>query len=216
MKMKNPFVITLATLTISVLQARAAVTVYTDEASFINALSGAQSLLDFNTTALGPISGSEFSSSGFTFMSPLSGPPGQLEIASAATPFLSVGRQPGAPGDDGNNDSIEVGIVGDWRAVGFRFIDGLLPGGGESITFFGESDSIVYKRSPGDGATGFLGVVADAPIRRVSIIEATSDFDDVGYDNFRLAAVPEPNTGLLFASGLMAVLRFRRRRHDGA
>ena len=170
-------------------QSSAVVTVYTDEASFVAALSEAQSLLDFNSESLGPLTGGEFSASGFVFSSPLSGAPGQLEIAPpdffAPSQYLNIGERPFIPGD-GNNDTLNVLISGDWSAFGVRFIDGTLPFGNESITFFDDSNEVIYSRTPVDGETAYLGIVTAQPIRRVSIVEATNDGDDVGYDNFRL------------------------------
>lgn len=199
----------LLVLTAAIPQATDAALVFTNEASFISALSGTQVLLDFQTAAFGPINGSEFAAQGFIFDSPVNGPAGQLSIVTGA--YLNIGRQPFAPEDDGNNDSLEVTMIGDWRALGFRFFDGLVPGNGESVTFYGDNDVILYSRSPLDGAVDYIGIIADSPIRRVSIVEAAGDFDDIGYDNFRLASVPEASTVLLGVLGAAGLLLNRRR-----
>lgn len=71
---------------------------------------------------------------------------------------------------------------------------------------------MLYTRTPADGATSFIGLVTDQPIRRALVIEAANDSDDLGYDNFVLgnqvlSAVPEPASATLLLGSLA-----RRRR----
>jgi hypothetical protein len=175
--------------------AMAITTVYTNEAAFIAAIAGrTQSVIDFESSPQGDIDGTEFSAQGMTFSSPLAGEPGQLEVAPpdsfAATQYLNVGERPFVC-CDGDNDSLFVDIVGNWYAAGFGVVDSLVPGTAESIRFLGNSSNLLYLRTSADEAVPYLGIVTDEPIRRIVIVEAADDGDDVGYDNFRLA-VPEP------------------------
>jgi hypothetical protein len=195
----------------------ATVIVYQNEAAFLAATTGG-SLLDFNSHPVGPIAGTEFAGNGFLFASPLSGPPGQLEIAPpdffAPTRYLNIGRRPFAPGEDGNEDNLTITIVGNWRAVGFSFIDGVIPT--PPFEFIDVSDqsstNILHFTGP---AAGFFGVVADVNIGRIFVKEGSFDGDDVGYDNFRLAnageaAAPEPGALLLQALGLLLLAGFAK------
>ncbi|MBI2486546.1 MAG: hypothetical protein HYW01_06240 [Deltaproteobacteria bacterium] len=161
--------------------------IFTDEVSFVSALSGPQSVVDFNSSSTGPISGNEFTAQGFIFDSPLASPLGQLEIAPpsffASSNYLNIDRRPFAPGDDGNEDDLEITIVGNWQAVGFRIIDGDNLSG-ESVTVFDQSGGVIHMTT--SGPTSFFGIITDVPIGRVFVDEAAFDSDDVGYDNFRL------------------------------
>src|SRR5262249_50187364 len=107
-------------------------------------------------------------------------------------PYLNIGRRPFDPGE-GDEDSLNISLVGDWRCLGFRVIDGFLPEEGESVAYYGDEDALLYMRTVDDGPVDYLGVVADSPIRRVSIVELPDDIDDIGYDDFRLAALARPS-----------------------
>ena len=188
-------------------RAAAATTVFTDATAFAAALSGTQSTLNFDSAAVGGISGSEFSSQGFVFASPAGL---ALEVAPpsgfAPSNYLNIGERPFQGGIDNNNDSLDITIVGDWSAAAFSFIDGAVPANAsESITFYGNGGNVLYTRT--SGAVSFIGIVTDQPIRRALVSEAANDGDDLGYDNFVLgnpvlSAVPEPEMYAMFMAGL--------------
>jgi len=203
MKTKIVKIVAIGTVALApAIVAPAAVTIYTSETCFTNALTEGQSLADFDSSPIGPITGTEFASSGFTFHSPLSPPLGQLAVAPAdwfaPTPYLNIDERPYVNGD-GDEDRLEVTISGDWRAFGFRLIDGQMPQPGEAIILFGNPSNVLCLIEPPMPPATYIGVVAGEPIRRVSIIEARNDGDDVGYDDFRLgnpATLPPPSLTL--------------------
>jgi hypothetical protein len=168
------------------------VRVFAEKSAFAYALSNApQSLLDFNDHPEGPITGTEFTKYGFVFRSPLNPPLGQLEIAPPASfsrsRYLNIDRYPGAPGDDGNDDSMIVEIVGDWTAVALEFIDADIPGSADvSLTFYGNSSNVIYSVTASNRNFTFVGIIAEEPIRTIVSTQAAWDGDDTAYDNFWL------------------------------
>jgi hypothetical protein len=170
--------------------ASAAVLVFASKDAFAYVLTNStQSKVDFDEYPEGPIAGTEFTNAGFLFTSPLPLPRGQLEVAPAdffwGSKYLNIGRRPYAPGDDGADDSLDVGIIGNWTAAALEFVDTSFPGNAVmTVTFFGNSSNILYTVSAANRNFSFIGIVADEPIRRIYIDEPANDGDDVGYDNF--------------------------------
>jgi hypothetical protein len=213
---------TISALAIAGMFQAQAISVFTDEASFIAALSGPQSLLDFNSAPLASITGNEFSAQGFLFSSPVAG---SLEVAPpdffSSSRYLNVGERPMVC-CDGDNDSLNVTIVGNWRAVGFSFVDGFVPSGSESIAFLDTLGNTIYSRSSSDGAVGFIGLLADTAIGSIVITEAPNDVDDIGYDNFRLgnavpiSSVPDSGSTLALLSIACAGMTWFQRRRTAA
>ena len=164
--------------------------VYTDEESFVSALSGPQSLVNFDDVAPGPVRGNKFSAKGFIFRSPLRSPLGKLEVAPAtgfySSQYLSIDRKPFDPGEDGNDDSLNVYIKGNWYAVGFRIVDSMIPISGEFIEVYDKKNNIIYTRQSTEGAVAYFGIISDVPIGKICIKENAYDEDDAGYDDFRL------------------------------
>jgi hypothetical protein len=70
------------------------------------------------------------------------------------------------------------------------------------------------KENP--GGVFYFGVITDLPFIKASLRnESTTDPGDrIGFDDFTMAVVPEPSTGLLLAGGLAGLVAAgRRRRH---
>lgn len=200
---------------------QAQVTVYTDETSFLAAIGSPAQTLTFDADPIANINGTEYPGFTFTALSTIGGT--QLSIAPAdffaSTPYLNVGERPFQSGD-GNDDSLRVDLTGNYRAVGLRVVDAVIPQGAEQIVVYGDSSTALFTWTPAMGASAFIGLVATVPIRRLEIFEAANDGDDVGYDNFMVGlpvAVPEAPTWSLLAAGLSALAwAWRRSRAAGA
>ena len=208
-------------------QVSAAVLTYSTEAAFLAATSGGV-LLDFNGSPVQPITGNEFAGSGFIFSpDPALGnsPDARMEIAPPAffssSNYLNIGNRPFVCCDS-TNDSLNIQIVGNWRAFSLRFVDSQVPGPGEFIDVFDQSNNLILHYTgpansmpdPGNGYGGdsFFGMSADVNIGRVFVREGSFDGDDVGFDDFRLrnaGQAPEPASLALIAFGL-AGLGFSR------
>lgn len=150
-----------------------------------------RSQVTFDDLPEGPISGTEFTHAGFVFSSPLPPPAGQLEIAPAdffwGSQYLNIGKRPYASGDDGEDDSLLIDILGEWTAAALEFVDTWFPGNATTtVTFYGRSSNVLYSVSAANRNLAFLGIIADEPIQRIDVHEAANDADDVGYDNFWL------------------------------
>lgn len=214
-----------ALLCVFVSFAFAGTTVYGSPAAFQAATSG-NVLLDFNAAPLGPIIGNEFTANGFVFTAP----GGPLSIGApdffSSSNYLNVGEVP-YHCCDGDFDTIEVQIVGNYQAFAVRFVDSFLPSGaGEYIDVFDQSNNLLLHytgpyfqmNDPVNNFffDSFFGVVADMNVGRIVIYENANDVDDVGYDDFQLAnvrgQVPEPGSMLLFGSGLLALAGVLRRK----
>ncbi|MCX7867538.1 MAG: hypothetical protein N2438_10490 [Limisphaera sp.] len=189
------------------LQVQATVRVFADKNAFAYALGEApQARVTFDDLPEGPISGTEFTNAGFVFSSPLPPPAGQLEVAPAdffwSSPYLNIGKRPYAAGDDGENDSLNIDILGEWTAAALEFVDAWFPGNAvTTITFYGRSSNVLYTVSAQNRNLSFIGIIADEPIQWIRINEAANDADDVGYDNFWLGnpapvAVDAPALGI--------------------
>lgn len=195
---------------------QAQVTIYTDESSFLAAIGSPAQTLTFDANPIANINGTEYPGFTFTALSTSGGT--QLSIAPAdffaSSPYLNIGERPFQSGD-GNEDSLRVDLAGNYRAVGFRVIDAVIPQGAEQIIVYGNSSTALFTWTPANGACAFIGLVATVPIRRLEIFEAVNDSDDVGYDNFMVGlpvAVPEPSSWSLLAAGLSALAWVAKKR----
>ena len=196
-----------------------ALTLFTNKTDFLNALSD-YSIIDFEDYSLSAgqqvvITGNEYSGFGVTFDSPLASPLGQLYVQSPSFPyyssnFLSVDREPFAPGNDGNEDDMIFDITTIAYAFGVSNIVDNAGGPSESITVHGNSGVIYTQNSIPD----FFGILADEPITQVFFDEKDFNGDDIGYDNIVIGntqPIPEPGAILLIGTGLVGLAAFRRR-----
>ncbi|TFG96181.1 MAG: PEP-CTERM sorting domain-containing protein [Myxococcales bacterium] len=87
----------------------------------------------------------------------------------------------------------------------------LIPDGGGGSTFI----SIDHNQA-GDleGSIFYFGVIADAPFIAAALRNSTeiNPGDRIGFDDFTVAIVPEPSTGLLLSAGLLGLAAIGRRR----
>ena len=173
--------------------------VFVEQETFLDAISnsgGTGTLVNFDSSPLGPINGSEFASGGLTFSSPLAPPLGQLEIAPpdffASSNYLNIDKRPFAAGDD-RSDSLTVDLAGNHNAFGFRVIDSVIPdSASESISVFSTNGDLIYKQSIDDGSLSYFGIISPYPIGSIVVEEADNDGDNVGYDDFTVGNVEPP------------------------
>jgi hypothetical protein len=205
--------------------ADASYSIYTVESLFIAALTNSRTIDFENYTLSGgshvSITGTEYSSSGVTFSSPMSHPL-WVESAPPYNPyydsnFLSIDEEPGEAWDWNNDDSMDFSLTVPAYAFGVSLVDNS-GGPGEFIHVYGTS-TLLYSQV-GLGAD-FFGIVSDEQIGHILFNEAYRDQDDIGYDNVIIgnvadsAEVPEPASvtlmGLLIAGAAGLGLRRRSR-----
>jgi hypothetical protein len=165
-----------------------AMTVYTDKASFLSALSD-YIIIDFEDYPSGaneiPFNGDEYSSLGVIFSHPAD--PNiptywqRLFIHSGRYwgdgNFLSPGQPPFSP--PYNHDDLTIDITINAYAFGVDIVDNGRRRDDESITVYGSS-GVIYTH---DHIPDFFGIIADEPISSIFYDEHPNDGDDIGYDN---------------------------------
>jgi len=183
-------------------------TVYTDEESFLAALSE-KTTVDFDTYPDGtPIptgythtgeftgfafSGDEFAELGVEFSSPVDAilstvstiDHSPIDLFVSPPNSLTPGTPPYVGGDD-NHDSLDIVFTSPVTAAGLILIDSDNSSLTESIAFFNQNgNAIAILELPSDPPHSylFIGITSDVPIGSIAIAEDADDGDDVSYDN---------------------------------
>jgi len=203
--------------------ATAAVTVYTDEASFLTATGSPQYLIDFETfgdgsTVVGDpiVDGTEWSDLGVQF-SPA--PPSDvLQLTDSGNTVTSGTHALFSPSPFDHSNYV-ITFSTPVESVGFWLIDSELTDPVEELVLYDASDNPLLSMTPpflgyittGPESNYFLGYTSDTPISKIALIEHANDDDGVGFDDFRYT-VPEPTSIGLMGLGGLALLR-RRKNH---
>jgi len=198
--------------------ANAAVTGYTDRASFTAALGGAPTTtINFDGVAAGAVipNGGTFDGVGFDF-SDLAYDLIVLDGLDTTSPPNFLGVDDGSPyGPFLGGDTVTLTFPTPVFAVGVSFLapGGLYGGAFHVVTPEGTADSgasPTFTFGSGD-EEWFVGLIADTPF-------ATADFtsdDDIivsnNLDDITYAAIPEPVSAALVVSGVAGIFAYRRR-----
>lgn len=199
--------------------ARAADTVYTDQATFIAATSGAATesfeTLDGVSRGLAPIVAPRFTVS--TTGTPIgvqTGPdtpdPGFGAAATDGTHYVSVYLPSQAQG------TITFTLSGPSSAFGLALLDVGEAQGTVTLTtnaggYSGGQQVLSFPGGAPSGAVFFAGLMQDLPFTQVSLTVSGID-EAYGLDDVRVLAVPEAGSAAMLAAGLMVVGGLLRRR----
>jgi len=208
--------------------ANAAITVYTDEAVFVQATGQPEHSIDFETFGDGTpvgggpaVAGSEWLSHGIAFTPEL--PDTYLHLWTsdiywtAASPIHGLYVHTSeAMWWDGSSYIMTFSTP--VRALGFTLCDNEDGYPDEQIVLYGAADQVLgtypmpYYGSGTGGpeANYFRGFASDTPVARVLIHEYSGDGDGMILDDM-IFTVPEPATLSLLTLGALAMLRRRKR-----
>jgi len=185
------------------LQAQAAVTLYTSEATYLAAVEATTTYVDFAGTPATTVSGASFTSA-VTFGSCPTG------LASCGTQVFhnsnAITDLGGSPAPNG-----VAAVGGSFAAAVYAFAFHYVSGGIASMDFGGGPGTLDTL-----SAAGFIGVVSDTPltsfIANNAVFPGNIGNDRYFIDDFRInAPVPEPETYALLLAGL-GLLGFVARR----
>lgn len=209
----------------------AAVTMFTDPLAFdaaLGGLGGVETIINFDSLAPGTIINSGDEIDGITFnYSYATGDLLRVTDTSEAGQETASGTQFLGTDFAGNLNLIEdaegfsLGFADPTIAIGLFFaaVETILDGDFELSTSEGSvSNSVADAIVLGDGFTTahFVGLIGDNPFSSAQIRTCGSDsgcggFFVYGVDDVRAVAVPEPATLSLFAAGLLALIRLKRK-----
>jgi hypothetical protein len=197
-------------------------TTYTTESSFLAALPGAASTLDFDSTASGTIINSGDSVGGITFTYSIGPPPINMAVVSdfettSGTNYLGLD-------DPGNfnlfiaGDTFSLSFANPVNALGMYFVSGdpLFANDIELVTASGSAfNSDTVDVSFGDGGLAYyIGLISDTQFSSASIQFDPSAEGAFLYsvDDITTAVVPIPGAIWLFISGLLGFTGLRTKR----
>jgi hypothetical protein len=200
--------------------ANAAIVTYTDETSFLTALSGPTSTLDFDSTTAGTLIPSGNSLGGITFTYNIGGLDMKVvDDFDTTSPNNYLGL------DDAGNfdqfidgDEFTLSFSTPVSAAGMYFITGdpLINGDIHLVTSVGTAlnSSIVDISLDDGGMAYYIGLISDTAFSSAAI-----QYDAGGGGNFLFnvddittSAVPIPGAIWLFGSGLLGLIGISRRR----
>jgi hypothetical protein len=171
---------------------------YTDHSTWLAAVSGATTLIDFEEFADGTLITTQLSSSGISMVSGTSafGSPNQFATASTSLPFpmFITGTLPSEPNFLSNDLSSPVFATGTITfelssphiAIG-AYVADQSPLGGFGIEVFDGPTSLGFIEVPDRTLpNSFVGVISDIPFNRATFY-AINEADSWGLDNVELA-----------------------------
>jgi hypothetical protein len=207
------------TLLLSV-SANAAIITYTDEASFLAALSGPASTLDFDSTSVGTLIPSGNSLGEVTFTYNISGL--DMKVVNdfdTTSPNNYLGIN-----DAGNfdlfiaGDEFSMSFASPVNAIGLYIISGdpLLSGDVSLLTSAGNAlNSGVVDITLGDGGLAYyIGLISDTAFTSADIAFDAGAIETFLYsvDDITTSVVPIPGAVWLFGSGLLGLISLSKRR----
>jgi hypothetical protein len=202
--------------------ANAAIVTYTDETSFLTALSGPTSTLDFDSTAADTLIPSGNSLGGITFTYNIGPPPTDMKVVNdfeTTSPNNYLGM------DDAGNldlfiagDEFSMSFASPVNAVGLYIVSGdpLFASDVSLNTTAGSAlnSDVVDVALEDGGLAYYIGLISDTAF---SSADLTFDAAAVGaflysVDDITTSAVPLPGAIWLFGSGLVGLISLSRRR----
>jgi hypothetical protein len=199
--------------------ANAAIVTYTDEASFLTALSGPTSTLDFDSTGVGTLIPSGDSLGGITFTYNISGL--DMKVVNdfdTTSPNNYLGLN-----DAGNfdlfiaGDEFSMSFASPVNAVGLYIVSGdpLVAGDVSLDTSAGSAlNSAAVDVTLGDGFAYYIGLISDTAFSSADLTFDATAVEAFLYsvDDITTSAVPLPGAIWLFGSGLIGLIGLSKRR----
>ncbi len=184
---------------------------YTSDTAFI-AAAGSLTTINFDTLPNSSITGNEYVAQGLTFLNR----DGYTLYSRAGDSFWTSRHV--------TSSYPSTNVFTDAVSDNFDFILGtpmtraglwLVNVQDATVQFLASDNSVIYTKVVPYNAShpnAFVGIITDAAIKRIRIIEAVNDGDYVGFDNVMFGCpVPEPASLLLIVLGI--ALGFYKRNH---